>query len=98
MDHGFWEDRWQRGEIGFHQPHIHTQLQKFWPTLGLPKDSTVFVPLSGKSRDMVWLAEQGHQVIGAELSELAVRDFFAESGLSPTITASEPFRVYEAGP
>ncbi|MFT3732519.1 MAG: thiopurine S-methyltransferase [Hyphomicrobium sp.] len=45
---------------------------------------------------MVWLAEQGHQVIGAELSELAVRDFFKESGLSPTVTEGGPFRVFEA--
>ena len=97
MDHGFWEDRWRRGEIGFHQPHIHAQLQKFWPALGLPKGSTIFVPLSGKTRDMVWLAEQGHKVIGAELSERAVRDFFEESGLSPTITASGPFRIFKAG-
>jgi thiopurine S-methyltransferase len=98
MDRGFWEDRWQRGEIGFHQPNIHAQLQKFWPGLGLPKGSAVFVPLSGKSRDMAWLAEQGHKVVGAELSELAVRDFFDESGLSPMVSTSGLFQIFEAGP
>lgn len=98
MEQSFWEERWQRGEIGFHQPHIHAQLQKFWPELSLPTGCTVFVPLSGKTRDMVWLAEQGHTIIGAELSELAVRDFFKESGLTPTVTASGPFHVFEAGP
>ncbi|MFA5957252.1 thiopurine S-methyltransferase [Hyphomicrobium sp.] len=98
MDQSFWQTRWQRGEIGFHQPHIHAQLQAFWPGLGLAKGSAVFVPLAGKSRDMAWLAGQGHEVIGAELSELAVRDFFEESGLSPTVTRSGPFQVFEAGP
>jgi thiopurine S-methyltransferase len=98
MEYSFWEDRWQRGEIGFHQPHIHAQLQQFWPRLSLPKGSAVFVPLSGKTRDMVWLAEQGHTIIGAELSELAVRDFFQDCGLTPKVTSSGPFQVFEAGP
>ncbi len=98
MEHSFWKERWQRGEIGFHQPHIHAQLQKFWPDLRLPKGSAVFVPLAGKSRDMAWLAEQGHKVIGAELSELAVRDFFKESDLTPVVTPSVPFQIFEAGP
>ncbi len=97
MEHNFWEERWQRGEIGFHQPHIHAQLQQFWPSLGLPKGSAVFVPLSGKTRDMAWLSEQGHKVIGAELSEVAVRDFFKELGLTPSVRASTPFQIFEAG-
>ncbi|HML27889.1 MAG TPA: thiopurine S-methyltransferase [Hyphomicrobium sp.] len=98
MEQSFWHERWERGEIGFHQPHIHAQLQAFWPSLGLPQGSPVFVPLSGKTRDMAWLAEQGHNVIGAELSELAVRDFFQDSGLFPTISQSGSFQVFEAGP
>ena len=98
MDHGFWEERWQRGEIGFHQPHIHAQLQKFWPGLGLGKGSTVFVPLAGKSRDMAWLAERGHMVIGAELSETAVQAFFDESSLTPTVRSSGAFQIFESGP
>lgn len=98
MDHGFWHDRWARGEIGFHQAHVHAQLQKLWPDLKLPEGSTVFVPLSGKTRDMGWLAERGHKVIGAELSELAVREFFTECGLSLAVTRSAAFQVFEAGP
>lgn len=98
MEHSFWTERWQRGEIGFHQPHIHAQLQQFWPTLGLSAGSAVFVPLSGKSRDMAWLAERGHRVIGSELSELAVRDFFKESGLEPEVIPSGSFQIFQAGP
>jgi thiopurine S-methyltransferase len=98
MDHGFWQDRWERGETGFHQPHIHAQLQQFWPGLNLARGGSVFVPLCGKSRDMAWLAEQGHAVIGAELSERAVHAFFAEAGLEPTVTSSGAFQIFEAGP
>ncbi|HVZ04808.1 thiopurine S-methyltransferase [Hyphomicrobium sp.] len=98
MDKAFWTERWQRRDIGFHQPHIHEQLEKFWPTLGLPFASTVFVPLSGKSRDMVWLATQGHRVIGVELSEVAVGEFFKDGGQVPDVSTEGPFDVFAAGP
>jgi thiopurine S-methyltransferase len=96
MDPAFWRARWQSNDIGFHQPHIHELLQEHWPGLKLPPGSTVFVPLCGKSLDMVWLAQQGHRVIGAELSELAIDDFFAERGLSPTTTTTGDFVVKSA--
>ena len=35
----------------------------------VPRGASVFVPLCGKSRDMLWLAEQGHPVLGIELSQ-----------------------------
>lgn len=98
MDHSFWNERWQKGETGFHRARPHDQLVRFWPTLGLPAGSTVFVPLCGKSLDMVWLAEAGHRVIGAELSELAVDSFFAERGLAPEVEEVPDFKVKRAGP
>ncbi|MBB3211622.1 thiopurine S-methyltransferase [Herbaspirillum sp. Sphag1AN] len=58
-------------------------LQKYWPVLGLPAGSQVLVPLAGKSLDMLWLAAQGHRVLGIELSEVAVEQFFSEHGLHP---------------
>lgn len=96
MDPPFWRARWQSNDIGFHQPHVHELLQEHWPGLKLAPGSTVFVPLCGKSLDMVWLAHQGHRVIGAELSELAIDDFFAERGLSPTTTTTGDFVVKSA--
>ena len=50
--------------------------------------SCVFVPLAGKSLDLLWLRAQGHRVLGVELSRLAVEQFFAEHGLTPTIRES----------
>jgi thiopurine S-methyltransferase len=96
MDPAFWRERWQKQDIGFHQPSIHDLLRKHWSRLGLAPGSPVFVPLCGKSLDMVWLAEQGHPVIGAELSEIAVDDFFAERGLVPSVRKVAGFLVKSA--
>src|SRR5262249_5487654 len=46
------------------------------------------------SIDLVWLRDQGHDVTGVELSEVAARAFFAEQHLEPTITIAAPFPVY----
>lgn len=96
MDATFWHERWQNKDIGFHQPDIHALLQKHWARLGIGAASKVFVPLCGKSLDMVWLAEQGHRVIGAELSEIAIDDFFAERGLVPAVRKVGNFVVKSA--
>jgi thiopurine S-methyltransferase len=40
------------------------------------------VPLCGKSLDLRWLAEQGQTVVGVELAERAIRDFFREQQLT----------------
>jgi len=96
MDPAFWRARWQNQEIGFHQPVIHELLQKHWPHLELAAGSQVFVPLCGKSLDMVWLAEQGHKVVGAELSEIAIDDFFADRRLKPTTRRVGNFLVKSA--
>jgi thiopurine S-methyltransferase len=98
MDKAFWQERWQRRDIGFHQPHIHEQLQRLWPSLDLARGSAVFVPLAGKSRDMVWLATQGHRVVGIELSDIAVREFFEEGGRTPKRTSAGKFEISSAGP
>jgi thiopurine S-methyltransferase len=98
MEKAFWTERWKRRDIGFHQPHVHEQLKRFWPTLNLPVASTIFVPLAGKSCDMVWLATQGHRVIGVELSDVAVREFFKDGGQTPEIRADGPFDLFSAGP
>ena len=85
MDIDFWLERWASKQIGFHQERGNPRLARFWPTLEPGSGGRVFVPLCGKSRDMIWLLEQGYSVVGCELSSLAVEAFFAESGLTPEI-------------
>lgn len=83
MNPEFWQQRWTAGQIGFHQDAPTALLQKHWHALGVPDGAKVFVPLAGKSLDMPWLAAQGHRVLGVELTQTAVDQFFAEHGLSP---------------
>ncbi len=84
MEPDFWHTRWNEGRTKFHQQKFNTRLQAHWSSLGVAENATVFVPLCGKSLDMLWLAEQGHPVVGVELSELAVTAFFEENKLAYT--------------
>ena len=97
MEEGFWQTRWQRNQIGFHRQEVNPGLEKYWPTLQVAQGSCVFVPLCGKSLDLLWLAEQGYCVLGVELIEKAVVDFFAEQKLSPTVIQQGAFKRYSAG-
>lgn len=81
-DHAPWHERWEKGKLGFHQSRYNTRLEKYWLELGVDKDGAVLVPLCGKSLDMLWLHQQGHQVVGVELSEIAARAFFSENQLT----------------
>ena len=94
----YWIEGWQQGRRGFDQGDPHRWLAEHWSTLGVATDATVFVPLCGKTVDMVWLAEQGHSIIGVEVSEIAVDEFFEMVGLTPEIEEVGPLAVYRAGP
>ncbi|WP_297895624.1 thiopurine S-methyltransferase [Shewanella sp.] len=95
MEPGFWHDKWHQQQIGFHQQDINPFLVKYWQKLALPAAAKVFVPLCGKSLDMCFLAEQGHQVIGCELNELAVQQFFSDNQLEMTKTAVGEHQHYQ---
>lgn len=84
MDKDFWLERWTDGRTNFHQNRVTPLLQKYWPTLSIPRDARVLVPLCGKSLDMVWLASQGYNVLGVELSPLAIQQFVEENQLHVT--------------
>lgn len=98
MDKTFWENRWEAGQIGFHEAAPHPLLQAHWHRVGAAAGSRVLAPLCGKSHDLEWLADAGHEVIGVELSPLAVAAFFAERGLSATVTGSGPLACWRSGP
>ncbi|MDD2942210.1 MAG: thiopurine S-methyltransferase [bacterium] len=95
MHHDFWHERWRQNQIGFHQPVVNLYLQRFWPKLHLKEKARVLVPLCGKSSDMLWLLEQGFQVVGVELSTLAVDAFFAENNLQAAVRRKGDFVFYE---
>ena len=94
MEKTYWLDGWERDEIGFHQTDVNSYLSKYWSELKLTHGSKVFVPLCGKSRDMLWLNEQGHTVLGVELSKLAVQAFFQENNYTPHHETIDKFEVF----
>ena len=95
MEKQFWHERWQLNEIGFHQNEINTHLESCWQKLQIKAEATVFVPLCGKSRDMLWLLGQGYKVIGIELSQIAVEEFFKENDLEAKVSSDGEFTCYK---
>lgn len=94
MDKEFWQARWDEGRIGFHQEEINPYLRRYWRQLACESTATVFVPLCGKSKDMLWLREQGHTVIGVEMVARAVEDFFAENDIPCETYPKDAFTVW----
>jgi thiopurine S-methyltransferase len=94
VDTGFWLNRWQTGDTGWHQGEVEEQLIKHFSDL---KPTRVVVPLCGKSLDLAWLASRGHEVLGAELSELAVHSFYEEHRISPRVSKQGDFNVFSGG-
>ena len=90
----FWQERWQKNEIGFHEGRANRMLAAFHDKL--PGGGRVFLPLCGKTRDIAWLHDRGHQVAGAELSELAVQQLFDEMGKVPDIDKAGTLKRYHA--
>jgi thiopurine S-methyltransferase len=84
LDSGFWHERWEKNQLGFHNTQTNALLAEHWPDLAVDDDSRVFIPLCGKSLDMHWLRARGHSILGVELSPIALRDFFSEADLEPT--------------
>ena len=96
-DNLLWLQCWRDQQIDFNQASANQLLTRFWPGLYLAKRSRVFVPLCGKSLDMIWLAKQGHVVIGVELSPVAVKAFFHENHLRPTRRKVGQFTLWQHG-
>lgn len=97
MEHEFWHNRWASNQIGFHEPAANPLLLEHFAALGLPPGSRLLLPLCGKTLDIAWLLAGGYRVVGAELSELAVQQLFAEQGKTPRIHAvSSSLQCYEA--
>jgi thiopurine S-methyltransferase len=92
----FWHARWRSGQIGFHQSAVDPHLCEHWPQLNLASASRVFVPLCGKSLDLLWLLERGHCVTGVDLSAVALESFCMEHGIPARRRALGQFDRYEA--
>lgn len=96
MNKEYWHQKWQSKEIGFNQLQPNKLMQRYFPSLKLKPGYRVFVPLCGQSIDMLWLAGQGYQVIGVELSPIACSAFYKENKIPTKITEIDDFIVYRS--
>lgn len=94
MDASFWHNRWQTNQTGWHECDVNPLLITHFPSLNVPPGGRVFVPLCGKSLDLGWLLSRGYDVAGAELSELAVTQLFAELGMDARILDVGRFKLF----
>lgn len=95
MEHKFWIERWEKKEIGFHNSKYHPYLTKYFHSLSPKPGDIVFLPLCGKTLDIHFLCELGLNVVGNELVEKAVIEFFEELNRVPKISTIDGFKVYE---
>lgn len=96
MEASFWHNKWESNQIGFHEGATNPGLLRHFDKLGLPAGSRIFVPLCGKTLDIHWLLAQGFKVVGAELSELAVKQLFEELNILPMVEDAENGKIYTA--
>ncbi|XP_067913244.1 probable thiopurine S-methyltransferase [Heterodontus francisci] len=79
----YWITSWEKQQIRFHLDEVHEMLKKHLDVmLNGRKQICIFFPLCGKALDMKWLADQGHTIVGVEISEIAIKQFFTEQNLS----------------
>lgn len=94
MESSFWIARWAEGRIGFHEGKPNAYLRRHAGRLDAAR--RVLLPLCGKALDLSYLAGLGHEVIGVELVEDAVRQFFDEQGIRPDVRPRGGFVEYTA--
>ncbi len=82
MKKQFWLNSWDEGgfKTSFHRPDIHPYILKYLTPEKL-HGKRLLVPLCGKSIDLVYFAQHAEHVVGVELSEKAIYQFFDEQEL-----------------
>jgi len=91
-----WLEFWANNETNWHSDVVTQELEKYLGLLKLESGDTVFVPLCGKSLDMIYMLNRGFSVIGVEVSEIGIKQFFHENGLDFTISQVGEFDLYSA--
>lgn len=93
MKPSFWKEAWKIKKIGFHQQAFNEQLLAYWGRLHVAHGDRVFVPLAGKSSDMLWLMQK-YPVVAVELSDIAAREFFSDNQLQFEIEESDQLQHF----
>lgn len=96
MEASFWHERWEKNQIGFHESEANALLVNNFASLNLKQDSRIFLPLCGKTCDIAWLLDKGYRVVGAELSEIAIKQLFEDLDATPEVSTQNALTHYHA--
>ena len=78
-----WEQDWTTDNPEFHSDEVNAMLIKQHDEFTSGRNNLrILVPLCGKSLDMVWLADQGHTVVGVELIRKGIEAFLRDNKLT----------------
>ena len=89
-----WLKRWDENRIGFHQSNINPYLQKYFDVFS-SSENNIFVPLCGKSLDMIWLSSKAKKIIGVEIAHKAIDGFMKENNLVANMEQKEKLTLYK---
>ena len=92
----YWNNRWKDGDIPWHCSVPNPYILKYFDLLtnGSTEHKSILIPLCGKSKDMLSFYEKGLSVIGVELSQKAVKEFFTDHNLSYTVKKFPSYDEY----
>ena len=78
-----WEKLYSEKKDIWSVPIVNTVVAKevYDKFTGGRKNLDIFLPLCGRSPDMIWLVSQGHRVTGVEWLESVIQQFFTENNL-----------------
>jgi len=93
----YWVKRWDDNNTGWHRSEAHINLVQYFDKLTNGKANVaVYFPMCGKTLDMMWVYEQGHSVVGVDIAEKSVKEFFAENRVEYEVTESKTNKLYQS--
>jgi thiopurine S-methyltransferase len=92
-----WQQKWESDTPKWHKDHVHEMLQKHYDYLsGGMSSCSIYVPMCGKTLDMKWLAELGHNVVGCDVIEKSAELFYNENNISFEKYNDDGFIIYKS--
>lgn len=74
-------ESWEASNTRFHRQDVHPYVLKHLTPFAL-MEKVIFVPLCGRSLDLVYFSQFADRVVGVEQSESVILQFFAENRLA----------------
>lgn len=79
MEAQFWFDSWEQGgsKTSFHRPDLHPYVTEYC-TPEFLAGKRILIPLCGKTNEIAWFQQYADHVIGVELVQTAIQQYFDE--------------------